>query len=144
MPRPKAAAIDEALDYLNGLRKFFQANTLYKERGPVIETPLSAAQCIHDMLIQSWGDTIRVFPAVPDAWSDVAFHNLRTEGAFLVSAKRSAGQTQFVRIKSLAGQPCRIVHGMQGQIRSNKNGIDLIGTTPSRSAIHPSSSRRGA
>jgi hypothetical protein len=121
---------NEALDYLDGLRKFFQANTLYKEAGPVIETPLSAAQCIHDMLIQSWGDKIRIFPAVPDAWSDVAFHDLRTEGAFLVSAKRSAGQTQFVRIKSLAGQPCRIVHGMQGQIRSNKNGIVPVEVAP--------------
>ena len=35
------------------------------ESGPVIETPLSGAQCIHDMLLQSWGGKIRVFPAVP-------------------------------------------------------------------------------
>lgn len=28
---------------------------MYKEAGPVIETPLSGAQCIHDMLLQSWG-----------------------------------------------------------------------------------------
>jgi hypothetical protein len=33
---------------------------------------------------------------------DVEFRDLRAEGAFLVSAKRSGGQTLWVRIKSLA------------------------------------------
>ncbi|MBT7067628.1 MAG: hypothetical protein HN919_15110, partial [Verrucomicrobia bacterium] len=31
-----------------------------------------------------------------------------TEGAFLVSAKRAGGRTVWIRIKSLAGEPCRI------------------------------------
>ena len=73
---------------------------MYKEAGPVIETPLSGAQCIHDMLIQSWGGTIRVFPAVSDVWGNVVFDDLRAEGAFLVSAKRENGKTKFVRIKA--------------------------------------------
>jgi hypothetical protein len=108
---------NEALEYLNGLKPFLQANTMYKEAGPVIETPLSGAQSIHDMLIQSWGGVIRVFPAVADAWSDVVFHNLRTEGAFLVSAKRENGKTVFVRIKSLKGEPCIIMPALEGEIQ---------------------------
>ena len=36
------------------------------------------------MLIQSWGGKIRIFPAVPDAWKDVAYSGLRTEGAFIL------------------------------------------------------------
>jgi len=67
------------------------------------------------MLIQSWSDpalnesgAIRIFPALPNQWDDIEFHNLRTEGAFLVSAKRSQGKTQWVKIKSLAGEPCKI------------------------------------
>ena len=60
------------------------------------------------MLLQSWGMTIRIFPACPDVWKDAAFYNLHTEGAFLVSAKRSGGRTLFVGVKSLAGEPCRI------------------------------------
>lgn len=79
---------------------------MYMESGPVIETPLSGAQCIHDMLLQSWGGKIRVFPAVPSQWKDVQFKDLRTEGAFLVSAVRKGGKTSFIRIKSLAGEPC--------------------------------------
>jgi hypothetical protein len=108
---------NDALEYLNGLRQFLQPNTLYKESGPVIETPLSGAQSIHDMLIQSWGGTIRVFPAVPDAWGDIAVHNLSAEGAFLVSAKRKEGKTEFVRVKSLAGQPCVIMPQLEGKVK---------------------------
>jgi hypothetical protein len=113
---------NEALRYLNGLKEFLQPNTLYQEAGPVIETPLSGAQSIHDMLIQSWGGIIRVFPSVADSWSDIAVHDLSTEGAFLISAKRQAGKTQFVRIQSLAGEPCIIVPGLVGdvQVRGNR------------------------
>ena len=107
---------DEAYRYLNGLiegshpeyGKFIKPNTLYQEAGPVIETPLSAVQLLQDMLLQSWGGKIRVFPAVPNEWQDVVIHNFRAEGAFLVSAVRRGGKTRFIRIASLAGEPCRL------------------------------------
>ena len=69
------------------------------------------------MLLQSWGDKIRIFPAMPQAWPDLVFHNLRAEGAFLVSARRVAGRTQWVRIRSLAGEPCRVKPNLVGQPR---------------------------
>ena len=50
---------NDALAYLNKLfGRFLSVNTLYRESGPVIETPLSGAQSIHDMLLQSWGGKI--------------------------------------------------------------------------------------
>lgn len=91
-------------------------NTFYKEGSPVIETPPAGARSIEDMLIQSWGDRIRVFPAVAKKWQDVSFSDLRTEGAFLVSAERRDGKTNFVRIESLAGEPCRVWTGIEGRI----------------------------
>lgn len=110
-----------ALDYLNALERFIEPNTMYREAGPVIETPLSAAQSIHDMLLQSWdapdGPLIRVFPAVPDAWGDVVFHQWRAQGAFLVSAARAGGKTAWVRVTSLAGSPCRIRADFSGPPR---------------------------
>lgn len=112
---------NEALNYLNGLKPFIEPNTMYKEDGPVIETPLSGAQSIHDMLIQSWNGIIRVFPAVPDMWKDLVFHNLRTEGAFLVSAKRQNGKTVFIRIKSLKGEPCILVPRFDGEFEISGN-----------------------
>ena len=84
-------------------------NTMYVETGgrnPTLETPLSAASATTDMLLQSWQGKIRVFPAVPDAWSDAVFHHLRAMDGFLVSAKREAGKTVWVVIRSEAGEPC--------------------------------------
>jgi len=84
-------------------------NTLYSENGmPTFESPIAATRAMLDMLIQSWGGTIRVFPAMPAAWKDAVFHNLRAEGGFLVSAGRKDGKTAWVRIKSLAGEPCQV------------------------------------
>ncbi|MER6158927.1 Tat pathway signal sequence domain protein [Streptomyces sp. NPDC001868] len=112
---------DTAITYL---RRFFdpstrypcQANTHYTEAGPVIETPLSASQSLHDMFCQSWGGVIRVFPAVPSAWADVTLHDFRTQGAFLVSAVRKGGATRFIRVRSLAGEPLKLRHGLGGRL----------------------------
>jgi alpha-L-fucosidase 2 len=82
--------------------------TMLGEPFPVIEGPLSLVTSIHDTLLQSWGGKIRVFPAVPEAWADAVFYQLRTQGAFLVSAKRKGGVTQFVSVESLAGAPCLV------------------------------------
>jgi hypothetical protein len=99
---------DKAYYYLDFLIKHDRVSptTMYAEGNPVIESPLSFATCIHDMLLQSWGGKIRVFRGTPERWSDVAFKDLRTQGAFLVSAKKKAGATQFVTVKSLAGSAC--------------------------------------
>ena len=105
---------DEALRYLNGLwtAGFLTPNTLYQEQGPVIEMPLSAAQAIHDMLLQSWGGKIRVFPAAPTAWADASYQHLSAEGGFLVSAARRGGRTRFVTITSRTGGPCLVHPGI--------------------------------
>jgi hypothetical protein len=82
------------------------------------------------MLLQSWGGKIAVFPAIPDSWERAVFHDLRAEGAFLVSAERRAGKTAWVRIKSLAGEPCRVQPNLQGKVSGWINGqpIDLAPT----------------
>jgi hypothetical protein len=108
---------DDSLAYLGELlRRFIKPNTMYQESGPVIETPLSAAQSLHDMLVQSWGGVIRVFPAVPDSWQNITVHDFQTEGAFTLSAARKDGATQFVRVRSQAGEPCRVRHGISGRL----------------------------
>jgi len=115
-----AAAMGDGNTALERFRRFEDhifSNTMYAESGQNLETPFSAVQCINDMLIQSWGDTIRVFPAVPDAWEDAVIHDLRTEGAFLVSAVRAGGKTRWIGIKSLAGEPCRLRTDMAGPLR---------------------------
>ncbi|MEN8863825.1 MAG: glycoside hydrolase family 95-like protein [Lentimonas sp.] len=83
--------------------------TMYTETPriqPVTETPLSLCDSMQLMLLQSWGDTVRVFPAIPKAWMAVSFDGLLAKGGFEISASRKAGRTQFVSIKSHAGEPC--------------------------------------
>ncbi|MGB7325112.1 MAG: hypothetical protein WBD31_09585 [Rubripirellula sp.] len=101
---------EQAYHYLDFLiqHKNVSPTTMYAEGNPVIESPLSFATSLHDMLLQSWGGKIRVFHGTPARWGDVAFEHLRTQGAFLVSAKKKAGVTQFVLIESLKGKPCRV------------------------------------
>lgn len=85
------------------------SNTMYVESGgrnPVLETPLSAGASIMELLLQSWGGKIRVFPAVPEDWTDASFDQLRAQGGFLVSSARTQGKTDWILIKSLAGEPC--------------------------------------
>lgn len=118
---------EEALRYLKGLWSgFLMPNTLYKESGPVIETPLSGAQSIHDMLLQSWGGKIRIFPAIPETWKDVAFHDMRAEGAFLVSAVRKNGRTEFIRLKSLKGEPCIIKTDLLSPCIISEREVELV------------------
>lgn len=108
---------DKAEFYLGELqRRYIQPNTMYKESGPVIETPLSAAQSLHDMLVQSWGGVIRLFPAVPATWADAALRDFRTEGAFLLSASRQDGKTRWVKVVSEAGAPCVLRTDLAGEL----------------------------
>lgn len=86
-------------------------NTFYTEgngRNPVIETPLSAATAVTDMLLQSWDGTIKIFPAIPDSWKDCAFEKLRAEGGFDVSARMTDGKLSWVRLHNDAGNKCRV------------------------------------
>ncbi|MDR2641648.1 MAG: hypothetical protein LBC74_02520 [Planctomycetaceae bacterium] len=83
-------------------------NTQYIEGSPVIECSLVAAESLQEMLLQSWGNVIRVFPAVPAEWKEAAFSDLRAEGAFLITAVRKNGKTNWVKVKSLAGELCRV------------------------------------
>jgi hypothetical protein len=101
--------------YTNKDSETLGKNGIYYLATPCIETSLSYNTCVQDMLLQSWGDKIRIFPALPDVWQDVSFHDFRAEGAFLVSASRKNGLTEFERIKSLKGETCIVNTSIEGK-----------------------------
>ena len=114
---------NRALYYLSTLwSRFLRPNTMYKEDGgAVLETPLAAANAMLDMMIQSWNNNIHVFPAMPDKWKDATIDNLCAEGAFRVSAARRDGKLLWVRVKSLAGEPCTVKADFGGaEVKSDK------------------------
>jgi hypothetical protein len=105
----------------------FYPNTMHAEgRNPCSETYGGLGRMLQDMLIQSWGGVIRVFPGVPDEWDQAVFHNLRAEGGFEVSARRENGATNWVRIRSHAGEPCVIEAGLVGTVRTTNGGITKL------------------
>jgi len=93
--------------HLNGDQKGGQyADATY--RPFTLEGNFAFAQGIHEMLLQSHKNFIEVFPAIPKEWKNVSFKTLRTEGAFLISAKKENGVTQEVKIRSEVGGMLRI------------------------------------
>lgn len=75
----------------------------FQYRPFTLEGNFAFAAGLQEMLLQSYAGFIEVMPAVPLAWKDISFENLRAEGAFLVSAKRLGGQMDEVRITSEKG-----------------------------------------
>lgn len=92
-------------------KRFVMPNAMYIEGAPVVECALFACRALQEMLLQSSNDQIKIFPSMPDVWKEASFIDLRTEGAFLVSAIRKDGRTRKIEITSLAGEPCVIQPG---------------------------------
>ena len=105
---------NEAVEQIRWLLKeHVTFNTMYQEAGPVMETPLAAAECIQQLLLQSWGGKIRVFPAVPDEWESTSFSGFAAQGGFRVSARYEDHRTVWREIESLAGEACIVETGME-------------------------------
>jgi alpha-L-fucosidase 2 len=94
------------------------ASTLYSEgRQPCFESPPGAANALQEMLLQSWGGRVRVFPGVPATWPDTVIHRMGAEGGLAVSAVRTNGTLQWVGIEAIdyTGDAGR---GLDGAFRS--------------------------
>jgi len=88
--------------HLNGDQKGGQYSD-FTYRPFTLEGNFAYAQGIHEMLLQSHKDFIEVFPALPKDWKNVSFKTLRTEGGFLVSAKKENGIPTEVKVRSETG-----------------------------------------
>lgn len=95
--------------------KYMQPNTLYRESGPVIETPLSVLASYTEMLLTSRDSLILVMPAVPDSWKNIRYRDLLAEGGFEVSAERQDGVVREVRVHSLYGGVCVVESGIPAE-----------------------------
>ena len=71
---------------------------MYTETGriqPVTETPLSLCDSMQLILLQSWGDKIRVFPAVPKDWENIEFGIWRGPPAYFYPKFCKSGAESF-------------------------------------------------
>jgi alpha-L-fucosidase 2 len=152
--RARAGEADRAVQYLEDyvrsfvLRNGFHCNGEQTRKGLssfhyrpfTLEGNFAAAQAVHEMLLQSWGDKIRVFPAVPQKWKDLSFESWRAEGGFVVDAEMKDRQTRKIRIEATAGGPLRLVSpwetarvrwentGKKKTLHPGKDGVLTIAT----------------
>jgi alpha-L-fucosidase 2 len=97
-------------------RNGFNLNGDFRQQGLIgpqyrpftLEANFAAADAVHQMLMQSWGGVLRLFPAMPEAWRDAGFDSLRAEGALLVTARRRAGRVTFLSIVAQRGGELRL------------------------------------
>ncbi|WP_344850476.1 glycosyl hydrolase family 95 catalytic domain-containing protein [Pedobacter jeongneungensis] len=83
--------------HLNGDQKGGQYSG-FTYRPFTLEGNFAFAQGVQELLLQSRGNYIQPFPAVPQSWKNVSFNNLRAEGAFLVSGIKENGVPTQVKI----------------------------------------------
>ncbi|MCD6361826.1 MAG: hypothetical protein J7M38_13300 [Armatimonadetes bacterium] len=119
--------------HINGdPRRFGHSRAGYQPM--TLEAGFAYAAAVMEMLLQSWGGVIRLFPALPDRWHDAAFEDLRAEGAFIVSARMHDDEVIYARIRSEVGGACRLrnpwsdtivlVRGPEGDIRLDGDIIE--------------------
>lgn len=98
-----------------------------------LEGNFAFAAGIQEMLLQSHTGIVRIFPAIPDSWKEVSFHQLRAMGAFLISAKKEEGKLSHLDIISEKGGLIKIAlsedeykHISEGNKYQYSNGILTI------------------
>jgi len=102
---------------------------------PLMEASGNFVAAVNEMLLQSYGEIIEVFPACPEGhmeegveefsysavlnalkkkesriWNNACFDRLLAEGGFEVSAERRDGITLWVKIKSLYGNNVTLIN----------------------------------
>ncbi|WP_379090097.1 glycoside hydrolase family 95-like protein [Pedobacter sp. UC225_65] len=118
--------------HLNGDQKGGQYSS-FTYRPFTLEGNFAFAQGVQELLVQSRNGYVQVFPAVPNAWKNVSFNNLRTEGAFLISASKENGVPTQVKVYAEQGGelyiklPFRtfVVKNMVTSM-ANVNGIQVV------------------
>lgn len=93
--------------HLNGDQKGGQYSS-FTYRPFTLEGNFAFAQGVQEMLLQSHNGIIEIFPAIPADWKNISFTQLRTEGAFLISAKKENAVLDEVKIFSSQGGLLRL------------------------------------
>jgi hypothetical protein len=97
--------------------KLLTPNGLFAEwpgHGSYLAESWAFAGLTGELLLQSVGDIIRVFPAWPKE-QDAAFVDLRAQGGFLVSAEQKSGQVGPVTIKATVAGTVRVLNPWPGK-----------------------------
>jgi hypothetical protein len=85
----------------------------------------AAAMAVSELLLQSAGGAVRVFPAWP-AEKDARFVRLRTQGGFLISAEQEKGEVKQIAVTSTAGGTFRLVSPWKAMTRVRGDSAETL------------------
>lgn len=111
-------SMPEAIDDLrNYYKPTAQPNGMFfwPMHGYYLSESVGIAAAISEFLLQSVGNTIRVFPCWPKE-RDASFSNLRAQGGFLVSAEQKGGAVTKLEITSTVGGRLRLIDPWSGRV----------------------------
>lgn len=135
---------DEALKFLRMfeegfiLRNGFHCNGDQSKKGYsnftyrpfTLEGNFLAMEAVHEMMLQSHGGVVRVFPALPEEWTGVSFENLRAEGGFKVSAAVRGGKLVELSVLATENTELRLRSPLLAKnARLSKGGQTILGET---------------
>jgi len=90
---------------------------------------------IAEMLLQSWGDTIHLLPALPSAWADGSVTGLRARGACTVDIAWRAGRLTAATFRSDRGGRYRVSYGGK-EIQIEPSKQSAVRVTLSQGELH--------
>jgi alpha-L-fucosidase 2 len=121
--------------HVNG-EQYNKGYSKFKYRPFTLEGNFAFASAIQEMLIQSHAGIVRLFPAIPKSWKTLSFKQLRTEGAFIISAEQENGLVTKVEIHAEKGGVLKLKNPFENQFfkcdtkYNLKEGILIISTKP--------------
>jgi alpha-L-fucosidase 2 len=99
----------------------------FRYRPFTLEGNFAFAEGLQEMLLQSYAGFIEIMPAIPAAWKDVSFTDLRAEGAFLLSAQKTNGAITEIKIVSEKGGKTRLKLPFTTWHTAMANGVTFNG-----------------
>lgn len=108
---------EKVLENINALISNSTNPNMFDSHPPFqIDGNFGATAGIAEAVLQSHSDEISLIPAIPSAWSEGSFENLKARGGFTVSAKWSDGEIVTASIVSDKGGVCKIASENQLKI----------------------------
>ncbi len=137
----RLAEPDKAIDNFNYCIHNYTLPNLFSicSRALQVDGTFGVTAAVAEMLLQSQGDAISLFPALPKAWAEGEAEGLCARGGFEVSLRWENGEFRRADILSKNGKTCRIrterggVLQTAGKLPENiypKNGIIEFETKP--------------